>query len=276
MNADSQRRDQDLAAYTDYDKKRKNRKKIRAIVIIAIALVLVALIVFLMTKYLFTVKEIIIDGVERYGYSEIKETAGINENSVIYLLREKRIERVLKEKYPYIREVKLKKSYPSTVTLTITEETPLYYFEYDDEYFVITSELKILEIFKEKERMETYHKGLKRVFIPRLGSGILSKDLELYDSKDTRHIKEVLTVLSEWNEFSYIDDIDMQNRFDVSVMYDGRLKLEFGSKKDLETKLRFVSGIISGYSAKATGRIIIDSADEAVARVDDPETPDKK
>ena len=274
MNKDPQKRDQDLAAYSDYDQKRRHKRTIRAIAVTVIALVLVVLISALFMKRLFKVETLIVDGVENYSFNDIKSASGITEESIIFFVREKKVESLLKAKFPYVREIELERDYPSTVNIVITEEKPEFYFEYDGEYFVITSEMKILEIFREKERMQKSLPGLKRVIMPKIGRAMLSEKLELFDEKDTRHIGSLLEALSGWSEFDKIDDINVVNRFDVSVEYDGRLTLKFGSRQDIETKLSFALGILAVYSDKAQGTVIIDSIDEAVARVDDPEKKD--
>ena len=270
MNKDPQQRDRDLAAYSDYDRKRRNKIMIRAIAVTVIALVLVALISAVFINKLFVVETLIVDGTERYTFTEIKESSGITDKSVIFFVREKKVENLLKSRYPYIKEVKLEKDFPSTVNIVITEEVPKFYFEYDGEYFVITDEMKILEIFKDKQRMFSRCPDLKHIYLPPIGRAMLSETLELASDKDTRHIGELLIAFSGWSEYDKIDGINMESRFDVYLEYDKRLTLKFGSKKDIGTKLNFALGILAVYSDQAEGTIIIDDIDKAVARVNDP------
>ena len=271
MNGNVGRRDEDIVAYSSYDMKKRRSRTIRAIAVGVIALAVVSAVIYLFLTRLFIVETIIVDGTDTYSYFEICETANIKTGSVIFFVNEKAINSALTAKFPYIKKAELERQYPSIVNIVITEEEPRYYIEYDGEYFVITDEMKVLEKYTDKERMLVRFKNIKPVYIPDLYKAIVSDKLEFISDKDTRHIREVIKTLSEWDNFDKITSLDMTNRFDIRMEYDERITVRFGNKSDLDTKIRFVSGIIPVYSDSAYGTIIVDNADEAVARITDPE-----
>lgn len=270
MNGNVGRRDEDIVAYSSYDMKKRRKRIIRAITVGVIALAVVSAVIYLFLTRLFVVETVIVDGTDTYSYLEICTTADIKTGSVIFFANEKAVNSALTAKFPYIRKAELEKQYPSTVNIVITEEVPRYYIEYDGEYFVITDEMKVLEKYTDKERMLVRFKNIKPVYIPDLYKAIVSYKLDFISDKDTRHVREVLKTLSEWENFDRITSLDMTNRFNIRMVYDERITVRFGNKSDLDDKIRFASGIISKYSDGAYGTIIVDSTEEAVARMTDP------
>ena len=273
MNGNTVRRDEDIVAYSSYDIKKRRKNIIRAIAVGVIALAVVAVIVYLFLTKLFIVETVIVDGTDTYSYLEICETADIKIGSVIFFVNENSINSALTAKFPYIKRAEINKQYPSVVNIVIIEEQPRYYVEYDGEYFVITDEMKVLEKYTDKDRMLARFKNIKPVYIPELYKAIVSDELQFMSDRDTRHVREVIKTLSEWDEFDKVTSLDMTNRFDIRIEYDSRITIRLGSKSDLATKLRFVRGILSVYSDSAYGTIIADDPDEAVARITDPENP---
>lgn len=273
MNENVGRRDEDIVAYSSYDMKKRRSRMIRAIAVGVIALAVVGVALYLFMTRLFVVETIIVDGTDSYSYLEICETAGIKTGSVIFLVNENSVNNALTAKYPFVKTAEVEKHYPSTVNIVIIEEVPRYYIEYDGEYFVITDEMKVLEKYTDKERMLVRFKDIKPVYIPELYKAIVSDKLEFMSYKDTRHVREVIKAVSEWQNFDKITSLDMTNRFDIRMEYDARITVRFGNKSDFETKIRFVSSILSVYSDSAFGTIFVDSTEEAVARITDPEKP---
>jgi len=269
------RRNEDIAAYSRYEKSARAKNVIRAISVTVIALALVAAVGVFVLKHFFAVETVIVDGSETYASSEIIETSGVREGDIIFFVWRSAVENRLKSRFAYIREVEIVKEYPSSVNIIITEEEPVYYIEYDGEYFILNDEMKVLEKYTEKEKLISVYGGLKPVYIPDVYKSIVSDKIEFISAKDTRHVGDLLLALHSWEEFEKINEIDISNRFEISFLYDNRLTIELGSKSDLDKKLQFITGIISAYSDEAYGTIIIDSVGQAIARVTDPAADDE-
>ena len=276
MNDLTKKTNEDIVTYSNFDRKRKKKSAVRAVSIIAVALVLVAVISFIIVKKYFVVKSVIVNGSETYSSAEIKASCGISEGDVIFFVRAADVRKRLAPSYPFIRTVEIEKEYPSGVNVIITEEEPVYCFEYDGEFFVMSREMKLLEKSTEKERITGKFKNVKPVTVPPVYKAVLSDRLLFVSEKDTRHVGEVLYELYGWSGYDKISEIDISNRFDIRIVYDGRITVRFGSKSGFLSKLKFAEGIIMAYSGSSYGEIIIDSTKEAVARITDPEADQSK
>ena len=234
-----------------------------------ISLVVVLLLLF--ANYFFKISTIIVDGTEKYSYNDILKCAELEVGDVIFTVSEKNVKEKLKNKFPFIKSVEIDKTYPGTVNILIIEETPLFYLEFEEEYYVLTSSLKVLERYTELEALRTAYPMLKPIKTTEVYKIIAPREVEFAEQKDLKYISSVLTEFSEWKDFENIDSIDISNKFNITVSYDNRITVNFGNRYDFDTKLNMAGAIIGTYSGSATGTVNVKNIEEGIARIEDPE-----
>ena len=261
----------DIVAYSSFDKSSKRKVAMRTLLIIAFALALLIFLAVAVIGRYFRVDTIVIDGTEKYSFSEICECGDLKEGKLIFLFSQKTIESELKQRFPYIKSVEVTKKYPSSVYLSIREEKALYYVTAEGEYFVITDQLKVLERYTEKERLLARYPELKEVRTTLIYKIVAPQKIEFQQEKDQKYIEKVLCALADWKGFDKIQSVDISNKFDITVEYDNRISVEMGNRYDFDKKLNMVTAIIASYSERATGKINVKNVEEGIARLTEPE-----
>jgi len=270
MDSQNMNKKEDIVAYSSYERKRQRIIILRRVLVIVISVLLVGLMTFLILDRYFRIDTIIIDGSDKYSYTQLCKTAQIENGQSLFSVKEKKIKERLMSAYPYIKDVEVDKEYPSEISITVYEEIPSFYVEIENEYFIITAELKVLERYVDLQRLLSDYPDIVCVRTTAVYQAIAPRRIIFKQENDQRYISKVLVGLSEWEEYGKIKSIDISNKFDITVDYDGRISLELGNRYDLDTKLIIVSTIIKDHSANAYGSINVKNVEEAIARITEP------
>lgn len=246
----------------------------KVIIWLLIMLFLMAVALFFGSR-LFAVKNIIIDGLDHYTYSQILEAGNLSKGKVLFLISEKKLGESLMGKYAYIKSVKVEKQYPDTVTITLEEEEPQFYIEIQGEYFLLTRSLKVLERYYNEAKLLEAAPDVQFIRVPTVARAVVCNELEFAEISKSRHTDEALDMLLKSRLYTGVTAIDFSNRFDMIIMYENRLEIHLGSFEEYDAKLDLALGMVHAYSKQATGKleIIFDMDNElrGVATVKDPE-----
>ena len=251
------------------EERRKKRVRIRNFFLgfVIASFILIAVAVLVLT--FFKVDTIIVEGSEKYDYGSIVKASGITEDDLTFMISDDEVSEALYDNFSFIRSVKLIREYPSTVIIEIEEETPKFYFEFKDEYFVVGSKMKVLDRFTEYERMISVYNELIPVLLPTIKSAIVSFDVEFVSTKESKHVMKAIELLYESEILSNLSEIDLSLRFEMNLNYEDRIQIKLGSIKDFADKLDFARGIIKTYSGQAKGVIYVENIVKAYALVED-------
>ncbi len=135
----------------------KKNKKNRAGSVILFLILLMGLMVYLLPQ--FYVKQIQVSGTRILDIDEVIETGGL-ENKVHLLkgikgdslkdylsLRHRDAEKVLLEKFPYIKEVKIRSVFPSVLLVDLVERVEVAYIAVGDSVLIIDADTVALELY---------------------------------------------------------------------------------------------------------------------------------
>ncbi len=206
---------------------------------------LVALVVvFRLFLLVFPIKSFEIQGDTHYDVNEIVDAAEIRSGQRLYAINEKKTAKKLIEGCPYIKDVKIKQKFPSTVCFVIEERVAGWYIQVGDSFYALDYDLKVLlEGYDEQDMKD---RGLTKLVLPELqsvvtgeyptfGNGdehLISETLKIIDTVRTHRIKERLTY------------INLENRFEIKLAVGDKYTVNFGDTDDFETKVSMVEEII--------------------------------
>ena len=135
-------------------KKRIKRNLFYTFILMFISIVFFAVCFFVFFK----VKTIEYTGLTRYSETEITATLGIELGENLYSFKVTDLEEKVKEAYPYLGKVEIKRSWPSTLKIDIVEKTAKCYLNVHGSYFLLSDDLLVVEESKtpytEKELVE--------------------------------------------------------------------------------------------------------------------------
>lgn len=215
----------------------------------------------------FRITDIQIEGNTVYSDEEILNSSGISEGMNIYLVKEQDVQRSILTKHPYVRSVSVDRDVPNSVVIDLECDSPSYYVELGGEYFVLSKNLRVLERFFDKDRMTEAHSDIRCFKASEIKSAIVGSELEFVTPGYSESAKEVLGVLEECEIFPEITSIYFDDRFNIGIVYQGRLKANIGNGEEAEIKLRFMNEIVKDLG-DARGTIDIKDVETAYVLLD--------
>ncbi len=217
---------------------------------ILMTIALVAAIGFATTQF-FKVSDIEVIGNERTSASEIRSASGIAHGDKLFYLNGFEISRDVSKIIPYVDEVRIKRRPPSTVVLDVTECVPVAAISCGGVYYVIDKDCKLLEYFPITGKSE---------YPVITGLNVISQTLgETVDVEDELRLVSLRAIASEvmTNEdvAPRISELNMEKLYDVSFMYDGRLRVDLGEADSLTKKVRLFNEVLEKLEESDKGTV---------------------
>lgn len=193
-----------------------------------LAIVLVVVMIILANTVLFNCKQIEVNGVQRYLPDQIIEVSRIRKgDNLLHVDKDKAAEKIVSE-LAYVESAKVETSFPTKIIITVTEAEKWYCIDQFGVKAVISRGGKILE--KGSSQGLVVVTGYEAASLE-TGSRLSSK----VEGKQT--IPEQILNAADKAGVTNIDSIDMTDRYSISMVVDGRIKLELGDITDIETKM---------------------------------------
>ena len=255
--------------------KRKNSARLLGQRVFYVVLLAVLLVVFIIgaVAIFFRVHSITVKGNTVYEDADIIAASGIERDMNIYLIDDKSVATGILSAFPYVKTVKVDRNIPSGVTLTLKCDEPNYYMDIKGEYFVVSRELRVMQRFLSKEELLSTHPDIRRLTGGEIRSAIVGSEVVFVNEAYSQAAKELLAILESTEVFSGVSSVDFSDRFNVYVVYDGRLKANIGNSDDTELKLRFMNEIVKDLG-EARGTIDIKDVEAAYVLLSSEENYD--
>jgi len=224
------------------DKKRL-RKIMFALAITLLVIILTAVFAAVCFTFFFRVERVYISGCDRYPESEIVGVSGIELDISMFELRSSRIEAEITHRYPYIKAVDVKRHLPSEVELVLVEDTPMYYIELGNEFFVLSESLRVLERLENDNGLQ--ENGIRKIITPPVSYAVVGREMRFRDQSERENVISLLESFRLSPVYDRLDLINISDKYEVYVIYDGQFKVVFGKYTDMDLKLLLVDSIIA-------------------------------
>lgn len=257
--------------FSDFTDRNKRRRSIKTILIVVSVMVILIVFLLLMIHKFFRVQEIVVDGISYYDYATILKKSGVEKGQIIFGVSDKTVREKLIADLPHVRTVNLDLRFPSGVYIEIEEEVPAYYFEMVGEYFVINEDMKVLDRFLTLDKLQSVYPDLMAISIPEVGRAITSEKVLFATEFASKHTDDALYALRQWDRFDQITEINLENRFELSICYQDRIRVEFGSYTDFAGKLRLLEEMIDYYDGDVSGTFSVADVEKGIAWINQPE-----
>ena len=239
--------------------RQKKKKRRRMISRIGIAVLVLLAIVFAPTIF-FQVSKINVTGDTRYTSEQLIKSTGVKQGDNMFFLDTKQIAADLKDEYPYLDTVKLRRKLPSTLQIEVNDRTAALSIEQNGKYLILDMSGKVLE------KTKSAAKGTAKV------TGVPMKGLHVGDTVDedkygkAASAMKLLELTDQYGMKKHIKTIDVEKAYDVRVTYDKRYTILLGAleESNLEHKIQFLKAILKEPSLPESG--VIDLTDEKEAR----------
>lgn len=241
--------------------RRKRRRNMSLYYFIAVVFIIMALI-FLSLTVFFNIKKIDIKGTDLYTDEQIIQIAGLSDNDNLFRIDTDQMKSDILSSFPYLEDITIKRKLPSTLQFTAVQAVPMANIQNKDGTFcVISTTGRIVEtgVLDKKADLVTVE-----------GMDLKVKDLgKTYEDKDSMKTTILGQILSEINTLgmSSMNTIDLSDRTNIKMTYDGRLDIEVGSSVDLAFKIRYVEAVIQKLSPTYQGTLIYHNATSGLSAI---------
>lgn len=229
-----------------YIKKARKKRKIKKIMTISVVLI-IGIVIFITKTDLFSLKNVECTGENLITSTYILDTMEEYKGKNVLFLDEKSVMKKLKAN-PYVKQVIIKKKFPSTLIIDVLESKGLYYIYDGDDINIISSQVILLEKVSSVEGKNLIEiKGLD-ITGKQIGDTINDntriKDLfdELYKEQE---------VIKKNNENFLITSVDISDLSYIKV-YFGNIEILIGNDENLRDKMSkaitlYKTGLITEY-----------------------------
>ena len=222
--------------------KRKRRISPRRAVLISVTVLLcmIAAIssVLVLGRFL-RVKEFDVIGISRYEKTELIAASGIKRGDLLYDVDEEAVASTMLAECPYLESVTVKRKFPNRLRFEVVAKTPHWYLEISGAYYALDGALTVMA-----ETLET--RGLTKLGLPHVQSA-LPNEVPLFGDSDNERKRtlEIVEIVRRTSFKSRLTELDLTNRWNVTMEVDGRYRVQMGDNQDFEPKLRAVEAILA-------------------------------
>ena len=223
------------------EKQIKRNKRIKFIVkLIILIAVLLGIIIYLMLSPIFNIKNITVEGNEQISSEQIVSLSTIQKDMNLFKVSKKDTIAKIKEN-PYIKTVQIRRVWPDTIQINITERVASFMLEHGSSYAYIDNQGYILEI------SATPKEGLAKI------AGFSTPEENIVPGNrlvedDLNKLNTVLRIMSEAkkNEIdSLITTINIEDENNYYLYLDSEQKTVYlGDNTMLDTKMTYVKVIL--------------------------------
>ncbi len=223
------------------EQKRRRAKK-RAVVF-AVIFLLVAIIVLgvLSQAVLFPIKNISVSGNTLYTSDMILTQANISENDKLFGIFEKSVNNKLSKRLPYIKNVKIKRVLPDSLSVIVTETAPAYRLNISGNGYLLDRDYKVLEqTSREAENITEIY--LESKLLPKVGEYLTT------DMREIELVKEVLSILDGYG--IEIKKLSITGYDKIAFSIADRFEVDIGTSENLSGKIAHLKGMLAEIDIK--------------------------
>lgn len=231
-----------------YDRVRRHRRKKRIFYIVSFLIVVVAAITLSLTV-LFRVDQIAIEGETRYSSDQIIESSGLYYGENLFRANVNLAEKTIENKLPYIGQVKISKSLPGKLLISVQEDDVAGAAGYNGQYVTLSCEGKVLELSDSVPEGVATIKGLNL-------TKAVPGETASYETEDEGSLFGQLGEAVEQSGISNVSAIDLSDQYQLTVTIENKFLLKLGTPTYLQRKLTFAQEILKNHLKDSPSGVI--------------------
>lgn len=215
---------------------RRRRRRMILFYLFTFFLVIAAAVILSLTV-LFRIDTIQVENTSSYSQEEILEICGIDTGENLFLADVEGAQNRIDEKLPFSGRVSVSRKLPATLVVNIEEPVLSAVFKQDGQYIILSDEEKIVEI------SDTPPEGCPLITGMKLKEPKVGKQAQVEDEKVLNTYKQLTKTLEKCG-LSNITEIRMEDIYQMTVVYEDRIRILLGTSNDLETKISAAKKIV--------------------------------
>ncbi|MBS7315511.1 MAG: FtsQ-type POTRA domain-containing protein [Clostridiaceae bacterium] len=187
---------------------------------------------FFIASVFFEVKTIEVTGTSRYLPEYVAELSGVESGDKLLFINRFQISQNLFEKLPFVKEIKVRRRFPNTVLIELTERTPAAKLVSGGISYIIDEEAFLLEYtaLGDEYRLPVINGAAPSEYQP-------GRQLVFEDGLMLESLKSILAELVKSDWIANISEINLEKIYNISFQYANRFTVVLGDASELEYKL---------------------------------------
>lgn len=218
--------------------RRKRRSGNRMLYYILFAIFVVATVSILSVTILFNAERIVVEGSSKYTDEQLIEASGLSGNENLVRLDVSDARKRILEKMVYIDDIEIRKDFPSTITFAVKGAVPMADIYWNNKYYVVSHNMRILEIDNQAQQNITVVDGIEAA------ENLIEGDY--FTAADEAQVELLNSIEAALEEVGLknITEINIADKLDITLWYDGRIELMLGSTQQLNEKFIIAKTLI--------------------------------
>ncbi|GHV07704.1 hypothetical protein FACS1894217_08970 [Clostridia bacterium] len=226
--------------------------------VLILVIIITAALLFVASELFFRVESVEVYGAVTCDTGQVVQDSCIELGTLLPLINKVEAERFIRANQPYVDTVEIRRTFPHTVEIHITEVTPLAYIPHQRVNFLIDYRGKLLGLATPEEA-ET----LPRIIGAELDAPVEGTALKFTVEGLDAALADLLSLLQARELLRDVTEIDLGL---VRFSYLGRFMVELGVANDLELKLDYLPRVVEGLEGNARGTIDLSEVKDKIAR----------
>lgn len=230
---------------------RRARRRTAPMVAVAVCVLLCLALLGGAAALLLRVETVKVDGNVRYTDGEILTASGIHAGDSMLLIRKDKLLRKITASCPHVETVEIEKTYPTALTIRVTETGAVYFTRVRDRVCTLDASLRVIECTDAVD-------GLIELRLPEIKSAVEGSALVFADAEDEARVRAMLETLGGAEDVLALDCFDLRDRYNITAYAAGRAEILFGDAAQLDVKLRIARQVYSNALAEGSDGTRID------------------
>ena len=227
--------------------------KLLAFIALLVALVMGATVFF-------RVEDIVVAGNVRYGQQEIVDASGVLQGDNLFGMNKFDTARQIRQKLPYVEGVNIRRGWPDTLIITVTECLPAARVAGEEEEWLISRSGKVLELVEQADTAVARVDGI-RIVEPEPGLPMVVRETQ---QARCDGLLALLQALDQCGMTGKVTRIDMTSPSRTLMDFDGRFTVKLPVNGDFDYLLGAMDKAIASLEEYETGTLDLTVKDYTV------------
>ena len=214
------------------EQRRRRRRRRNIVFYTALFLLVIGVAILLCFTVLFKLEMVSVSGSSRYSAEEIIKASGLVKGENLFRQDLDKASSRVEETLPYIGEAQVSRKLPAEIVITVSEAQIAGVVEFEGQKILLDAKGKVLEATGEAPENCPVFKGLK------IKDAVPGKPLQYAEEEQKKTVDSLMQAIEE-SGLSNITEYDVTDIYNLSLVYNNRIRLELGVSTDLVYKLRF-------------------------------------
>lgn len=219
------------------ENRKRRRRRFLVIFYIFVFLAVITSAVIVSLTVLFKVDDIQITGTSQYSKKQILTASGLKKGDNLFLAKTKDAKTKLLKELPYLGEVKVKRQFPASIIVSVSQANVCGAIQIKEKYVVIAVDGKALGF------SDAFPENCAKITGLEIQKAVIGESIVFKSASQQSMMKNVVDALNK-NGLKDITAIDFSSTSKIRVRYQNRILIDLGLPSDLDYKVLYARKLL--------------------------------